>query len=169
MCWSRTATYWWWSVAFVIQRHFDFPVVEDPQPTGAGWLFHSKTLQSYLNLLSTSQREETQEACCGALQNLTAHEGIVRKDMLCCYTLTRDYFGRACPLNMLFLEFRIWSVFLYSQVSSVMSQTIVQKLNGLRVISPLLRSNKVNIQRNTVALVGNLTKNPNLHNAMGKY
>uniref|UniRef100_A0A4W6CJC3 Plakophilin 1b n=1 Tax=Lates calcarifer TaxID=8187 RepID=A0A4W6CJC3_LATCA len=111
------------------ERHFDFPVVEDPQPTGAGWLFHSKTLQSYLNLLSTSQREETQEACCGALQNLTAHEGIV---------------------------------------SSVMSQTIVQKLNGLRVISPLLRSNKVNIQRNTVALVGNLTKNPNLHNAMAR-
>uniref|UniRef100_A0A3B4T3E1 Plakophilin-1-like n=1 Tax=Seriola dumerili TaxID=41447 RepID=A0A3B4T3E1_SERDU len=111
------------------ERHFDFPVVEDPQPTGAGWLFHSKTLQSYLNLLESSKREETQEACCGALQNLTAQEGIV---------------------------------------SCVMSQAIVQKLNGLQVISPLLKSNKVSLQRNTVALVGNLTKNPNLHNALGK-
>uniref|UniRef100_A0A8D0DFG3 Plakophilin 1 n=1 Tax=Sander lucioperca TaxID=283035 RepID=A0A8D0DFG3_SANLU len=112
-----------------VQRHFDFPVVEDPQPNGAGWLIHSKTLQSYLTLLCTSQREETQEACCGALQNLTTNEGIV---------------------------------------SGVMSQTIVQKLNGLQVISPLLKSNKVTMQKNTVALVANLAKNPNLHNAIGK-
>lgn len=49
-----------------------------------------------------------------------------------------------------------------------MSQIIVQKLNGLQVICPLLKSNKVNLQRSTVALVGNLTKNPNLHNALGK-
>lgn len=60
----------------------------------------------------------------------------------------------------------IW--FLYSQVSNVMSQIIVQKVNGLQVISPLLKSNKVNLQRSTVALVGNLTKNPNLQNAIGK-
>lgn len=59
------------------QYQFDFPVVEDPQPTGAGWLFHSKTLQSYLDLLGSSEREDTRETCCGVLQNLTAHEGIV--------------------------------------------------------------------------------------------
>ncbi|XP_041639808.1 plakophilin-1-like isoform X2 [Cheilinus undulatus] len=111
------------------ERHFDFPVVEDPQPNGAGWLIHSKTLQSYLSLLATSQQEETQEACCGAMQNLTAHEGIV---------------------------------------SSVMSQIIVQKLNGLSVITPLLKSKKVNLQRNAVALVGNLTKNPNLHSSVAR-
>ncbi|XP_044069459.1 plakophilin-1 [Siniperca chuatsi] len=111
------------------ERHFDFPVVEDPQPNGAGWLIHSKTLQSYLSLLDSSQQEETQEACCGALQNLTAHEGII---------------------------------------SGVMSQIIVQKVNGLQIISPLLKSNKVNLQRSTVALVGNLTKNPNLHNAIAR-
>lgn len=58
--------------------------------------------------------------------------------------------------------------FMCSQVSGVMSQIIVQKLNGLQVLAPLLKSNKVNVQRNTVALVGNLTKNPNLHNAIGK-
>ncbi|XP_045931979.1 plakophilin-1-like [Micropterus dolomieu] len=111
------------------ELHFDFPVVEDPQPTGAGWLIHSQTLQSYLSLLGSSQQEETQEACCGVLQNLTAHEGIV---------------------------------------SNVMSQIIVQKVNGLQVISPLLKSNKVNLQRSTVALVGNLTKNPNLQNAIAR-
>lgn len=111
------------------ERHFDFPVVEDPQPNGAGWLFHSKTLQNYLNLLESSQQEETKEACCGALQNLTTHDGIV---------------------------------------SGVMSQTIVQKLNGLQVITPFLKSDKVNLQRNAVALVGNLTKNPNLHNALAR-
>ncbi|XP_063766747.1 plakophilin-1 isoform X2 [Eleginops maclovinus] len=109
------------------ERRFDFPVVEEPQPNGAGLLIHSSTLQNYLSLLGTSQREETQEACCGALQNLTSNDGLV---------------------------------------SGVMSQTIVQKLKGLQVISPLLKSNKVNIQRNTVALVGNLAKNPNLHTAI---
>nr|XP_046239029.1 plakophilin-1 [Scatophagus argus] len=117
------------SKSLVPETHFDFPVVEDPQPSGAGWLIHSKTLHSYLSLLGLSQHEETLEACCGALQNLTANEGIV---------------------------------------SSVMSQIIVQKLNGLQVISPLLKSNKVNLQRNTVALVGNLTKNPNLHSSIAR-
>lgn len=111
------------------ERHFDFPVVEDPQPQGAGWLIHSKTLQSYLSLLDSSQQEETQEACCGAMQNLTVHDGIV---------------------------------------SSVMSHMIVQKLNGLKILSPLLKSKKVNLQRNAMALVGNLTKNPTLHNALAR-
>lgn len=58
--------------------------------------------------------------------------------------------------------------FLSAQVSGVMSQTIVQKLNGLQVLTPLLKSNKVNIQRNTVALVRNLTQNPNLTSVIGK-
>ncbi|XP_008319084.1 plakophilin-1 isoform X2 [Cynoglossus semilaevis] len=111
------------------EYQFDFPVVEDPQPTGAGWLFHSKTLQSYLDLLGSSEREDTRETCCGVLQNLTAHEGIV---------------------------------------SRVMSQIIVQKLNGLQVLTPLMKSNKVNLQKNTLALVGNLAKNPNLHNALAR-
>lgn len=111
------------------ERYFDFPAIEEPHPSGAGWLIHSKTLQSYLTLLGSSQKEETQEACCGALQNLTAHDGIV---------------------------------------SSVMSQTIVSKLNGLQVLGPLLKSNKVNVQRNVVALVRNLTRSSNLHNALAR-
>ncbi|XP_026162628.1 plakophilin-1-like [Mastacembelus armatus] len=111
------------------EKAFDYPVIEEPQPNGAGWLIHSQTLQSYLSLLDTSQQEETQEACCGALQNLTAHEGIV---------------------------------------SNMMSQIIVQKLNGLQVITPLLNSSNANLQRSTVALVGNLTKNPNLQTAIAR-
>ncbi|KAM7423045.1 hypothetical protein PAMA_010871 [Pampus argenteus] len=111
------------------EHHFDFPVVEDPQPNGAGWLIHSKTLHIYLSLLGSSQQEQIQEACCGVLQNLTAHEGIV---------------------------------------SSVMSQTIVQKLNGMQVISPLLKSNKVNLKRTALALMGSLTQNSNLHDAIAR-
>lgn len=106
---------------------FDFPVIEESQPSGAGWLIHSKMLGNYLSLMSSSQREETQEASCGALQNLTAHDGVV---------------------------------------SNVMGQTIVQKLNGLQTINPLIQSNKVNLQKNIVNLVGNLTKNPNLHTSI---
>ncbi|XP_029007815.1 plakophilin-1-like [Betta splendens] len=109
--------------------HFDFPVVEDPQPSGAGWLIHSKTLQSYLSLLSSSQKEDTQEACCGAMQNLTTHDSIV---------------------------------------STVMSQTIVQKLNGLSHITPLITSNKINLQKSIVALIGNLSKNRNLNNTIAR-
>uniref|UniRef100_A0A667WK38 Plakophilin 1b n=1 Tax=Myripristis murdjan TaxID=586833 RepID=A0A667WK38_9TELE len=111
------------------KNHFDYAVAEDQNPQGAGWLIHSKTLQAYLSLLGSSQREETQEACCGALQNLTTHQGAV---------------------------------------SAVMSQAIVQKLNGLQVIAPLLRSNKANLQRNTVALVGNLAKNLHLHSSLAR-
>ncbi|XP_057702704.1 plakophilin-1 [Corythoichthys intestinalis] len=111
------------------KRYFDFPVVEDPNPAGAGWLIHSKTLQNYLSLLDSSHREETQEACCGALQNLTAQEGIV---------------------------------------SNVMSQTMVQKLEGLHVITPLLKSNKVTLQRNAVALIRNFSKNPNLQGILAR-
>ncbi|XP_077458476.1 plakophilin-1-like [Stigmatopora argus] len=109
------------------KRHFDFPVVEDPNPAGAGWLIHSKTLQNYLALLDSSHREETQEACCGALQNLTAQEGTV---------------------------------------SNVMSQTIAQKLDGLQVITPLLKSDKVTLQRNAVALIRNFSRNPNLQDIL---
>ncbi|XP_061784830.1 plakophilin-1-like [Nerophis lumbriciformis] len=108
---------------------FDFPVVEDSNPSGAGWLLHSQTLQTYLALLGSSQQGETQEACCGALQNLTAQEGIV---------------------------------------SDAMSQNIVQKLEGLQAISPLLKSNKVSVQRNAVALVRNLSKNTNLHGTLAR-
>lgn len=56
---------------------------------------------------------------------------------------------------------------LSSQVSSVISQMIVQKVNGLQVICPLVKSEKVNIQRSAVALLGNLTKTPNLTNSIG--
>lgn len=58
--------------------------------------------------------------------------------------------------------------FLHPQVSAVMSHMIVRKLNGLQVLSPLLQSNKINLQRNAMALIGNLTRNPNLHSAIGK-
>ncbi|KAJ8399588.1 hypothetical protein AAFF_G00409990 [Aldrovandia affinis] len=108
---------------------FDYPVIEDSNPKGVGWLFHSETMQTYLSLLSTSQTDATLEACVGALQNLTASKGIV---------------------------------------SSVMSQAIVQKLNGLQLISPHLQSSNPNVQKTAVALVGNLSKNPRLQSSMSR-
>ncbi|XP_017264431.1 plakophilin-1-like [Kryptolebias marmoratus] len=52
-------------------------------------------------------------------------------------------------------------------VSSVMSHMIVQKLKGMKVIGPLLSSNKINLQKSAMALVRNLMRNPNLHSAIG--
>lgn len=60
-----------------VQQNVDFLDMEEGQPSGAALLIHSKTLQSYLSVLNSSQKEETQEACCGVLQNLTTNEGIV--------------------------------------------------------------------------------------------
>ncbi|KAL4658556.1 plakophilin-1-like [Arapaima gigas] len=111
------------------ERCFDYPVIEDHNPKGAGWLFHSSTMQTYLSLLGSSQKEGTLEACVGALQNLTAHKGTV---------------------------------------SGVMSQTIVQKLNGLQNIMPLLHSTNPSLQRTAAALVGNLSKNPCLQSTMAR-
>lgn len=50
---------------------------EDSSPSGVQWLCHSKAMQTYLSLLSSSQKDATLEACCGALQNLTAIKGPV--------------------------------------------------------------------------------------------
>ncbi|XP_056131435.1 plakophilin-1 [Lampris incognitus] len=49
---------------------------EDSTSTGVKWLCHPKTMQTYLNLLGTAQKDATLEACCGALQNLTASKGM---------------------------------------------------------------------------------------------
>ncbi|XP_018614038.2 plakophilin-1-like [Scleropages formosus] len=111
------------------EGYFDYPVMEDNNPKGAGWLFHSSTMQTYLSLLESSQKDATKEACVGALQNLTAHKGTV---------------------------------------SGVMSQSIVQKLNGLQNIMPLLQSTNPSLQRTTMALVGNLSRTPRLQSTMAR-
>ncbi|KAM3871720.1 plakophilin-1-like [Diretmus argenteus] len=48
----------------------------DSTPSGVNWLCHPKAMQAYLSLLSSSQKDATLEACCGALQNLTASKGL---------------------------------------------------------------------------------------------
>ncbi|XP_051561822.1 plakophilin-1-like [Myxocyprinus asiaticus] len=108
---------------------FDYPVIEENNPKGAGWLFHSKALQMYLNLLSSGERDATLEASCGALQNLTASDGIV---------------------------------------SNVLSHTIVQKLNGLKYISPLLQSSNPTLQKSAIALLGNLSRSARTNKNMAR-
>lgn len=98
-----------YSVSFLLQHSFDYPVVEDTQPSGAGWLIHSKTLHSYLSLLGSSQLEETQEACCGVLQNLTANEGLVRNTCVAFFLFCFIWFFPSLPgrLLVLFIQFSV--------------------------------------------------------------
>uniref|UniRef100_A0AAY4CNK7 Plakophilin 1b n=1 Tax=Denticeps clupeoides TaxID=299321 RepID=A0AAY4CNK7_9TELE len=51
---------------------FSLPLTEETNPKGLSWLYHSSTLRAYLTMLDSSRKEGTLEACCGALQNLTA-------------------------------------------------------------------------------------------------
>lgn len=44
----------------------------------------------------------------------------------------------------------------------------MKKLNGMHYISPFLKSDKVNMQKNAMGLVINLIKNPNLCSVIGK-
>ncbi|XP_077580535.1 plakophilin-1 [Stigmatopora nigra] len=61
-----------------VQQQFSFEsfqgMLDDSDPKGAKWLCHPKALQTYLSLLGSSQNDTTKEACCGALQNLTANK-----------------------------------------------------------------------------------------------
>ncbi|XP_026099268.1 plakophilin-1 [Carassius auratus] len=106
-----------------------FPAMEKETPEGVDWLYNQKSLQLYLSLLGNSQKEATLEACCGALQNLTASKG---------------------PL------------------STLMSQTIIEKMQGLCVISPLLKSENPGLQKTAMSLVGNMSRVPFLRGTMAK-
>ncbi|XP_060775316.1 plakophilin-1 isoform X2 [Neoarius graeffei] len=59
------------------ESNCQYPLMDDLAPKGKSRLVHSKTLESYLHLLSYSQNEITQGACAGVLHNLTAKKGIV--------------------------------------------------------------------------------------------
>uniref|UniRef100_A0A8C1U5E3 Plakophilin 1 n=1 Tax=Cyprinus carpio TaxID=7962 RepID=A0A8C1U5E3_CYPCA len=100
-------------------KDFKFPAMEKEKPEGVNWLYNQKTLQLYRSLLGSSQKEATLEACCGALQNLTASK---------------------------------------SSLSTLMSQSFIEKLNGLPVISPLLISGNSSLQKTAMSLVGNMSR-----------
>ncbi|XP_041083858.1 plakophilin-1-like isoform X2 [Polyodon spathula] len=111
------------------ENSFSPPILEDSNPKGMGWLFNSKTMQTYLSLMGKSKKDATLEACASALQNITANSGIV---------------------------------------SNVMSQTIVQKLNGLPEVSRLLKSSNPGVQKTAMSLLGNLSRNPSLQSVMSR-
>ncbi|RXN05486.1 plakophilin-1-like protein [Labeo rohita] len=110
-------------------KELNFPAMEQKEPKGVDWLYNQKSLQLYLSLLRFSQNEATLEACCGALQNLTASK---------------------------------------SSLSTLMSQNIIQKLNGLPVISSLLKSGNAGLQKTAMSLVGNMSRVSSLRNTMAK-
>ncbi|KAK7131926.1 hypothetical protein R3I93_018477 [Phoxinus phoxinus] len=106
-----------------------FSAMEVENPEGVNWLYHEKSLVLYLSLLRFGQKEAVLEACCGALQNLTASK---------------------------------------SPVSTLMSQTIIEKLHGLPVISPLLISANPGLQKTAMSLVGNMSRVASLRGTMAK-
>ncbi|XP_063065484.1 plakophilin-1 isoform X2 [Engraulis encrasicolus] len=65
----------------ITESSFSYPMSEASEPEGLGLLYHSKTMQTYLSLLGSSQKDATLEACCGALQNLTANHSSVSSAM----------------------------------------------------------------------------------------
>ncbi|XP_052450778.1 plakophilin-1 isoform X2 [Carassius gibelio] len=111
------------------QKEFNFPAMEKKDPKGVDWLYNQKSLQMYLSLLCLSENEATLEACCGALQNLTASK---------------------------------------SHLSTLMNQSIIEKLQGLSVISPLLISQNLGLQKTAVSLVGNMSRVSSLRGTMAK-
>ncbi|XP_058619096.1 plakophilin-1 isoform X2 [Onychostoma macrolepis] len=110
-------------------QKLNFPAMEKEEPEGVDWLYNQKSLQMYLSLLGFSQEEATLEACCGALQNLTASK---------------------------------------SPLSTLMSQSIIQKLQGLSVISHLLKSGNPGLQKTAMSLVGNMSRVSSLRDTMAK-
>ncbi|XDV45538.1 hypothetical protein PO909_013625 [Leuciscus waleckii] len=111
------------------QKALSFSAMEVDNPEGVNWLYHEKSLQLYRSLLASSQNEATLEACCGALQNLTASK---------------------------------------SPMSTLVSQTIVEKLQGLPVISTHLSSTNLGLQKAAISLVGNMSRVASLRGSMAK-
>ncbi|TNM87047.1 hypothetical protein fugu_007277 [Takifugu bimaculatus] len=61
------------------QKEFSFDLTQMPEEStssGVNWLCHPTAMQSYLSLLSLSQKDATLEASCGVLQNLTASKDV---------------------------------------------------------------------------------------------
>ncbi|XP_016098416.1 plakophilin-1 [Sinocyclocheilus grahami] len=111
------------------QKEFNFPAMAKEDPEGVDWLYNQKSLQMYLSLLGLSQNEGTLEACCGALQNLTASK---------------------------------------SYLSTLISQSIIQKPHGLSDISHLLISGNPGLQKTAMSLVGNMSRVSSLQGIMAK-
>lgn len=65
------------------------PLLEEKSnPQGPEWLWSTITVRMYLSLLARSTRQGTQAAALGALQNITAGNGAVRRGR-----------GPFCPLG----------------------------------------------------------------------
>lgn len=131
--------------------------MEKEDPTGVDLLYNQKSLQMYRSLLGLSKKEATLEACCGALQNLTAS-----KSHVC--TLTG---------NILYMQLNLRKscstcILTSAQLSTLMSQSIIEKLHGLSVISPLLISQNPGLRKTAMSLVGNMSRVSSLRGAMGK-
>uniref|UniRef100_A0A3P9K8E9 Plakophilin 1 n=1 Tax=Oryzias latipes TaxID=8090 RepID=A0A3P9K8E9_ORYLA len=100
----------------------------DSEVSGVQWLWHPKAVETYLSLLTSSKKDATLEASCGALQNLTA--------------------GR--------------------KGSSALSGVLLEKLKAMHVLPSLLKSPKKPLQKTTLSLLGNLSRNKSSQTSMAK-
>lgn len=66
-----------WHVFLSPRHQFALDEKMDTVPSGVKWLSDPKIMQTYLSLLGSAQKDGTLEACCGALQNLTASGNLV--------------------------------------------------------------------------------------------
>ncbi|XP_024148857.1 plakophilin-1 isoform X1 [Oryzias melastigma] len=100
----------------------------DSEVSGVQWLCHPKAVEAYLSLLSSSEKDATLEASCGALQNLTA--------------------GR--------------------KGSSAVSGVLLEKLKSAFVLPSLLKSPNKNLQKTTLSLLDNLSRNKSSQVSMAR-
>lgn len=129
------------------------PLLEEKSnPQGAEWLWSTITVRMYLSLLARSVRQGTQEAALGALQNITAGSGAVRRlggDLfLAPATSVSDRFS---PL----------------QLSQAITFTVVRREKGLQHISKMLEEGERNVKRMAVGLIRNVCRYPDLQPLIG--
>lgn len=75
------------------EQHHRTLLEEKANPRGTEWLWSSITIRMYLSLIARSVRHHTQQAAIGALQNITAGNGMVRTDLTLSCCEGRESFG----------------------------------------------------------------------------
>lgn len=130
------------------------PLLEDKSnPQGIEWLWSTITVRMYLSLLARSVCSGTQEATLGALQNITAGNGAVRR-------VGDIPIIDNAPVS---ISNRLSLV----QLSQAITFTIVRRENGLQHIKKMLEEGESNVKRTAVALIRNVCRYQDLQPVIG--
>lgn len=130
------------------------PLLEEKSnPQGIEWLWSAITVRMYLSLLARSMHHGTQEAALGALQNITAGNGAVRR------------VGDIPIIHKARMSFNKRSSLV--QLSQAITFTIVQRENGLQHIKKMLEEGESNVKTAAVALIKNFCRYQGLQPVIG--